>query len=66
MSSHNFIKISLLTAYNAIHKFDVICSCETYLSSDIPLKDENLIKPGYKLIRVDHPRNIKHGGVYMN
>ena len=29
-SSHNFIKVSLLTTYSAIQKFDVICSCETY------------------------------------
>ena len=32
VSSHNFSKISLLTAYISIHKFDVICISETFLN----------------------------------
>ena len=34
ITSHNFIKVSVLTAYNSIHKFDIICLSETYLNSE--------------------------------
>ena len=50
ISSHNFIKVSPLTACNALQKFDVICISETYLNSDTPLNDENLIIPVYRLL----------------
>ena len=32
VSPHNFIKVSLLTAYNSIYKFDIICLAETFLN----------------------------------
>ena len=53
ITSHNFIKVSLLTAYKSILKFD------------IPKfrNDENLNIPGYKLIRADHLSNTKRWGV---
>ena len=35
-------KISLLTAYNTIHQYDVICVSETFLDSSVPLDDHNL------------------------
>ena len=54
ITSHNFIKVSLLTAYNSIHKFDIICLSETYLNSETLSNDENLHIPGYNLIRADH------------
>ena len=56
-----FTKISLLSAYISVHKFDIICLSETYLNSDIPSDDENLEIPGYNLVREDHPSNS--GGV---
>ena len=40
---------------------DFICLSDTYLDSSTP---DNLIEmEGYKLIRADHPNNIKRGGV---
>ena len=54
ITSHNFIKVSLLTAYNSIHKFDIICLSETYLNSETLSNNENLNIPGYNLIRADH------------
>ena len=33
ITSHNFIEVSLLTVYNSIHKFDIICLSEAYLIS---------------------------------
>ena len=65
VSPHNFIKVSLLTAYNSIYKFDIICSSETYLNSETFSNNENLNIPGYNLIRVDHLSNDKRGGVFI-
>ena len=59
---HNFSKISLLKAFNAVHTYDIICPSETYLNHDTLFNNNNLRIPGYKLIRVDHPSNQKQGG----
>ena len=63
IAAHNFSKISLLKAYNAIHTFDIICLSETYLNHDTLSDNDNLKIPGYELIRVDHPSNQKQGGI---
>ena len=61
LSAHNFSKLTQLKAYNAIYKHDFICLSETYLDSSIP--DNVLDIEGYRLVRADHPNNIKRGGV---
>ena len=61
ITSHNFIKVSLLTAYNSIHKFDIICLSETYLNSETLSNVEKLNVPGYSLIRADHLKNTSVG-----
>ena len=55
-----FTKISFLSAYISVHK--IICLSETYLNSEIVSDDKNLEKPGYNLVREDHPSNSKRGG----
>ena len=62
LTAHNFSKISLLRAYNAIHNYNAICLSETYLNHGTLSKNYNLKIPGYELIRVDHPPNKKRGG----
>ena len=57
--AHN--KLSLLSAYNTLHKFDVICISETYL--DKSADNDALSIDGYNIIRADHPHNQKRGGV---
>ena len=57
--AHN--KLSLLSAYNTLHKFDVICISETYL--DRSADNDALSIDGYNIIRADHPHNQKRGGV---
>ena len=57
LSAHNFSKLTQLKAYNAIYKHDFICLSETYLDSSIP--DNALDIEGYRLVRADHPNNIK-------
>ena len=61
--AHN--KISLLTVYNAIHQYDVIFVLETFLDSSVSLGDHNLSIQGYSLIWVDHPDDVKMGGVCL-
>ena len=63
ISTHNFITLSLLRPYIAIHKFDVVCLSETYLKASISNDDDSLEVPGYNLFRAKHPSNTKHGGV---
>ena len=63
ITAHNFLKVSLLRAYITAHSFDVICLSETYLDSSISHDENHLQIPGYNLYRVDHPLNIKRGGV---
>ena len=61
ITAHNFSKLTQLKAYISTYKHDFICLSETYLDSSTP---DNLIEiEGYKLVRVDHPANIKRGGV---
>ena len=60
-SANSFSNLTQLKVYNSIYKYDFICLSETYLDSSIP---DNLIDiEGYKLIRANHPDNIKRGGV---
>ena len=61
LSAHNFSKLTQLKAYNSIYKYDFICLSETYLDSTTP--DIEIEIDGYKLVRGDHPDNIKRGGV---
>ena len=63
IAAHNFIKMSLLQAYNAINRFHIICLSETYLENSYHIDDYQLTLPGYNLIRADSPNNIKRGGV---
>ena len=64
IATHNFAKLSLLTAWNLVHSFD-ICLSETYLNSETPPNDTHLELPGYNLFRYDHPSNNKRGGVCL-
>ena len=61
--AHN--KISLLTAYNTTHQYDVICISETFRDSSLPLDDHNISNGGYSLTGADHHDNVKMGGVCL-
>ena len=63
LPEHNYAKVPLLQAFNALHKFDLICPSETYLDSSISIEEKSLIIGDYKLIRADHPSDTKRGGV---
>ena len=59
ITAHNLAKLFLLTAYNLVHSFDIICLSDTYLNFKAPPNDTRLELPGYNLFRSDHPSNNK-------
>ena len=61
--AHNLSKISQLEAYNLVYKYDFICISETFFDSSVQEGDKNFQLNGYNLLRVDHSRNSKRGGV---
>ena len=65
LTAHNFLKMLLLKAYDAMCKYEFICLSETYLDSLIPSDLVSLESEGYKLVRADHSNNVKRGGVFI-
>ena len=63
ITPHDLLKVKLLTAYNVIPKFDIICISESYLNSDTSSNDGNLNIPGCNVSRADHPSGNRRGGV---
>ena len=62
IAAHDFAKVSAIKAFNTTKNFDFICLSKSYLDSTISSVDKNLCLDGYKLIRANHPKNIKQGG----
>ena len=65
LAAHDFVKVPLIKAFITTHNFDIIYLSETFLNSTIPRNDKNININCYSLLRVDHPNNIKRGGVCM-
>ena len=65
LAAHGFVKVPLIEAFITTHNFDIVCLAETLLDSKIPHDDENININGYSLLTVDHPNNIKRGGICM-
>ena len=63
IAAHNYIKLSMLKAYNALHNYDIIGISETFLDSSHSDGDYSLKLEGHELITADHPNNTKPGGV---
>ena len=62
-TAHNFEKVNFLEAYNTVNKFDIICLSESFLDPSILTENNNLKINGYKMVRADHPHNVKGRGV---
>ena len=65
LAAHGFVKVPLIQAFITTHNFDIVYLAETFLDSTIPHDDENININGYSLLRVDHPNNIKRGGICL-
>ena len=63
ITSHDFLKVKLLSAYNILHNFDIICISESYLNSETVSNDDNLNIPSYNMVRTDHSSGYRRGGV---
>ena len=63
LPTDNFVKIPHLEAYAISQNIDIICLSETFLDSSYSSDDPRLHLSGYSLIRADHPRDLKRGGV---
>ena len=63
LPTDNFIKIPHLEAYAISHNIDIICLSETFLNTSYSNNDTRLHLHGYSLIRADHPKDLKRGGV---
>ena len=50
LATNEFIKLSLLEAYNTVHDFDIICISETFMNSEISTDDPRLSLQGYTMI----------------
>ena len=61
LAAYDFLRASLIEAYNSVYNYDLIGIVETHLDSTI---DENkLALNGYTFINDNHPQNVKRGGV---
>ena len=50
ISAYGYSKLFLLNLYNSLHKFDIMCLSKTYLDSNTPLDDDNLVTRLFVLI----------------
>ena len=59
--AYEFLRVSLLEAYNSVYDYDLIGIVETHLDTTV---DENkLAIDGYTFFNSNHPQNVKRGGV---
>ena len=63
LPAYKFAKMLFLKVYNTIYKYDFICLSETNLDSSIPSDHIFLDMEDYKLVRANHPNNVKRGVV---
>ena len=61
INAHEYIRVSLLEAYNSLYKYDLIGIVETHLDNTVD--EGNLTLRGYNLTKSNHPGNLKKGGV---
>ena len=59
--AHDFTRVSLIEAYNAVYNYDLIGIVETHLDSTVD--GSRLDLTGYSFFKSNHPNNVKRGGV---
>ena len=50
-----------MEVYSTVNQLDVICLSESFLDSLILTENNNLKVNEYKMVRADHPNNVKRG-----
>ena len=61
ITAYDFLRVSLIEAYNSVYNYDMIGIVETHLDSTI--EESRLALDGYTFIKSNHPHDIKRGGV---
>ena len=61
ITAYDFLRVSLMEAYNSVYNYDLIGIVETHLDSTVD--EEKLALNGYTFIKNNHPQNVKRGGV---
>ena len=61
IAAHDFLKISLIEAYNSVCNYDLIGIVETYI--DRTVDEDRLALDGYTFHKENHPQDVKRGGV---
>ena len=64
ITAHDFLRVSLMEAYNSVYNYDLIGIVETHLDSTID--EERLALDGYSFHKENHPQNVKRGGMNSN
>ena len=63
ITSYDFLRISLIEAYNSVYKYDLIGVVETHLNDS---DDESRLQMDiYSFVKSNHPFDIKRGGVAL-
>ena len=61
ITAHDFLRVSLIEAYNSLYNYDLIGIVETHLDSTVD--EDKLALDGYTFMKNNHPQNVKRGGV---
>ena len=61
ITAYDFLRVSLIEAYNSVYNYDMIGVVETHLDSTI--EESRLALDGYTCIQSNHPHNVKRSGV---
>ena len=61
ITAYDFLRVSLIEAYNSVYNYDIIGIVETHLDSTV--EEDRLAPDGYSFVKDNHPQNLKRGGV---
>ena len=61
ITAHDFLRVSLIEAYNSVYNYDLIGVVETHLDNNVV--EDRMALDGYSFIKNNHPQNVKRGGV---
>ena len=61
ITAYDFLRVSLIEAYNSVYNHDIIGIVETHLDSTV--EEDRLALEGYSFLKYSHPQNVKRGGV---
>ena len=61
ITTYDFLRVSLIEAYNSVCNYDLIVIVETQIDSTVD--EDRLSLDGYMFLKDKHPQNVKIGGV---